>query len=82
MRTIILLGFLFINSILFSQSFNEAIESKKLGATREFTITLPKYYEQDTQKKYPILLILDGEYLSSPFEGVLKYGNYWDDLQK
>ena len=40
----------------------------------------PPSYESNPEKKYPTLLILDGEYLLDPFDGVLKYGNYWDDL--
>lgn len=58
----------------------DTIISKKLNEPREITITLPASYGQDTSKKYPLLVLLDGEYLVDPFIGALKYGAYWDDL--
>ncbi|NJM78436.1 MAG: alpha/beta hydrolase [Flavobacterium sp.] len=80
MKKRLFLLFVLITSISFSQRITESIQSKKLGETREFTVSLPVNYEFDVDKKYPILVLLDGEYLLSPFEGTLKYGNYWDDL--
>jgi predicted alpha/beta superfamily hydrolase len=41
---------------------------------------LPKSYEKETKRKYPLLVLLDGDYLYSTFQGTLTYGNYWDDL--
>ena len=41
---------------------------------------LPFSYAQNKTKKYPLLIILDGDYLLDPFEGALKYGAYWDDM--
>ncbi|MDP5028188.1 MAG: alpha/beta hydrolase-fold protein [Flavobacterium sp.] len=64
---------------LFAQKTTETIESKKLG-TRTFTVVTPASYEANPEKSYPTLLILDGEYLLDPFEGIIKYGSYWDDL--
>jgi predicted alpha/beta superfamily hydrolase len=80
MRTAVFLFLSFLTQLLFSQEIPESIYSKKLGEVRTFTITLPANYESSPNKKYPTLLILDGEYLASPFKGILKYGNYWDDL--
>ncbi|BCY27977.1 alpha/beta hydrolase-fold protein [Flavobacterium okayamense] len=80
MRSALLLLLTFVTNMVFSQTFEETIDSKKLGGSRNFSVTLPPYYEQNVDKKYPTLLILDGEYLSAPFNGILKYGNYWDDL--
>lgn len=80
MRTALFLFLSLITNFGFSQTFLESIDSKKLGETREFKVTLPSGYEQNTEKKYPILVVLDGEYLSSSFTGILKYGAYWDDL--
>jgi predicted alpha/beta superfamily hydrolase len=34
----------------------------------------------NTDKKYPLLIVLDGDYLFDPFQGALNYGAYWDDL--
>ena len=80
MRTAVFLFLSFLAQLGFSQAIPESINSKKLGEERTFTITLPANYESSPDKKYPTLLILDGEYLASPFQGILKYGNYWDDL--
>ncbi|HEX8563802.1 MAG TPA: alpha/beta hydrolase-fold protein [Flavobacterium sp.] len=78
-----LLGLLIclITSGAFSQTkFTDTITSKKLGQDREITIALPPSYERNTEKKYPLLLLLDGDYLLDPFLGNLNYGAYWDDI--
>ncbi|CAM3979625.1 MULTISPECIES: alpha/beta hydrolase [Flavobacterium] len=80
MKTKLFLLLALITNSVFSQRVNETIQSEKLEETRAFTVSLPSNYEFDTDKKYPILVVLDGEYLLNPFEGTLKYGNYWDDL--
>mgnify|MGYP003623704132 CR=1 FL=1 len=38
----------------------KTIQSKVLGAERQYSIFLPKSYEVDTNKKYPILYLLHG----------------------
>ena len=63
-----------------SQIINDTITSKKLGETRSITISVPESYKSNPKKSYPLLVLLDGDYLLDPFLGVLKYGNYWDDL--
>ena len=78
MKQIVL--FLFFSTSLFSQKTIESFESNKLGATREITIGLPASYEKNPNKKYPILVLLDGDYLFDPFYGALNYGAYWEDL--
>lgn len=75
----VLLLLLFSTSV-FSQKTTESFVSNKLGASREITIGLPVAYEQNPTKKYPILILLDGDYLFDPFFGALNYGAYWEDL--
>lgn len=75
----ILVTFLLTNS-LFSQKTVEAFPSEKLNETREITIITPDSYEGNKDKKYPLLVVLDGEFLLNPFYGVFSYGAYWDDL--
>lgn len=66
---------------LFSQKkIMDTISSKKLKEFREITIVLPASYDKNPAKKYPLLLLLDGDYLLDPFQGALSYGAYWDDL--
>lgn len=70
----------FFSSTLFSQKTIELFDSNKLGESREITIGLPASYEKNTTKKYPVLILLDGDYLFDPFYGDFNYGAYWDDL--
>lgn len=79
MKSPILFVALLFNLCLFAQRTPETIQSKKLG-TRTFTVVTPPSYQTSPEKSYPTLLVLDGEYLLDPFEGILKYGSYWDDL--
>ena len=74
-----LLLILLVTTSFFAQRIPESIKTKKIG-TRTFTVVTPPSYEASPAKKYPTLLLLDGEYLLDPFEGILKYGSYWDDL--
>jgi len=73
-----LLGFLSIAS--FSQVKIINYNSDKLQEKREIYVSLPASYEKNPTKKYPLVLLLDGDYLLNPFEETLKYGAYWDDL--
>ena len=59
---------------------NDTLSLNKSSVKRSITISLPASYKNDKSRSYPLLIVLDGDYLAAPFEGVLKYGNYWDDL--
>ncbi|MBC7525225.1 MAG: alpha/beta hydrolase [Flavobacterium sp.] len=80
MKKIILFLLLTFSISGFSQKFRDSILSKKLDKYRELTISLPSSYNRDSKKSYPLLVLLDGDYLFDPFQGALSYGNYWDDL--
>jgi len=75
---IALLGLFSISS--FSQIKIINFQSNKLQEKRELYISLPASYEKNPTKKYPLLILLDGDYLLNPFIGTLTYGAYWDDL--
>ncbi|MFY8110462.1 MAG: alpha/beta hydrolase [Flavobacterium sp.] len=73
--------FLLLLSIPFyAQIKTESFDSEKLAEKRAFTISLPPSYEKNITKKYPILLLLDGDFLFDPFYGAISYGSYWDDF--
>jgi predicted alpha/beta superfamily hydrolase len=72
--------FTLISITVFSQKKFDNIQSEKLGQERRITIGLPASYEANPEKKYPVLYLLDGDYLFDPFSGALSYGAYWDDL--
>jgi len=78
MKQALLLFFFSIS--LFAQKSTEIFQSRKLDESREITISLPPSYENNPSKKYPVLLLLDGDYLFEPFQGAIKYGEYWDDI--
>lgn len=64
----------------FSQKITDTIHSQKLGEDRVIQLSVPENYKKNPGKKYPLLVLLDGDYLFDAFDGALKYGNYWDDL--
>lgn len=76
-QTLLLLLF---SIAVFSQKKTEAFKSSSLGETREISISLPFSYENNPTKQYPLLVLLDGEYLFDAFNGAISYGTYWDDL--
>jgi uncharacterized protein len=80
MKYTTLMLFLLTSVPLFSQIKMDEIASKKLNATRKLRILTPPSFGQDKNKKYPLLLVLDGEYLVDPFAGNLEYGYYWDEM--
>ena len=80
MRKIILSLLFFISFQSYSQKITDTIVSQKLKEDREFTVSLPESYAKNKTKKYPVLVLLDGDYLLDPFQGALNYGAYWDDL--
>ncbi len=80
MKKIVLLFLILCCSSVFSQRITDTIHSQKLKADRVYTISLPLSYNKDKNKKYPLLILLDGEYLFDAFDGNFAYGNYWNDL--
>jgi predicted alpha/beta superfamily hydrolase len=75
---IAVLGFFSISC--FSQIKIINFESAKLQEKRELYISLPASYEKNPTRRYPLLILMDGDYLLNPFTGTLVYGAYWDDL--
>ena len=81
MKKILLLFVLVFSISSFSQKkITDTIYSKKLNEKREIFISLPPSYEKNKSQKYPLLVLLDGDFLFSAFNGALSYGYYWDDL--
>jgi predicted alpha/beta superfamily hydrolase len=80
MKNITLFLLFLVSFPSFSQRVKEEIESKKLNAFREIIVETPPSYQTDKNRKYPLLLLLDGQYLFDPFSGILSYTSYWNDL--
>jgi len=79
-KLLLLLVCLCVNQVLFAQVIYEDFNSKKLGETRKLKIHLPRNYETNTEKRYPIVLVLDGDYLFEPVAGNVDYFSYWEDM--
>ncbi len=80
MKKIILFLFFICSNAIFSQKITDTISSKRLNEEREITIGLPPSYDKNPNQKYPVLVLLDGDFLFNAFQGALSYSNYWDDL--
>ena len=58
----------------------ETFQSSLLGDEREIKIQLPRDYEANTDKVYPIIVVLDANYLFEPVAGNADYFGYWEDM--
>ena len=80
MKRILLILYVLCSINTYAQKTIEEVFSPKLNENREITVGLPASYLKNPDKKYPLLVLLDGDYLFDPFQGALNYGAYWDDL--
>jgi predicted alpha/beta superfamily hydrolase len=63
-----------------SKVIYEEFSSYRLGETRRLKIQLPRDYETNTEKSYPIVIVLDANYLFEPVAGNVDYFGYWEDM--
>ena len=71
---------IFSFSIVNAQTIYKEYPSEKLGETRQVKIQLPRNYEENTDKSYPLFLVLDGDYLFEAVAGNVDYYSYWEDI--
>jgi len=77
----LLLICLFIAPNLFTaQTIYKTIQSSKIGEERNLKIQLPRNYEKNKEKSYPVLIVLDGDYLFEPVAGNVDFYSYWEDI--
>ena len=79
-KIILILSLLLAINAISQTTVKDTLTMNKTSKKRSITISLPASYDKEKTKTYPLLIVLDGDYLTAPFEGVLRYGNYWDDL--
>lgn len=65
---------------LSSQVIYEEFNSSKLGESRKLKIQLPRNYDQNPDKVYPIVLVFDADYLFEPVAGNVDYYSYWEEM--
>ena len=71
---------LFFVTSLQSQAIYETIDSYKLDGERELKIQLPRNYDSESKRSYPLVIVLDGDYLFEPVAGNIDYQAYWEDI--
>jgi len=78
------LAFLFVLffsiSTIQSQVIYHPLQSSKLGETREIKVQLPRGYDANTDKSYPVIVVLDGDYMFEAVAGNVDYYSYWEDM--
>ena len=63
-----------------AQAIYETIDSYKLNGKRDLKIQLPRNYDQEANRTYPLVIVLDGDYLFEPVTGNIDYQAYWEDI--
>jgi hypothetical protein len=79
-KKLLILLVLIVPNLFIGQTIYKNLKSSKLGEERELKIQLPRNYDQNKEKKYPILVVLDGDYLFEPVAGNVDYYSYWEDI--
>lgn len=67
-------------NVISAQTIHTTLQSSKLGETRGLKIQLPRNYEENKDKSYPVMIVLDGDYLFEPVAGNVDYYSYWEDI--
>lgn len=79
-KKLLLLTFLSFTTSFQAQVIYETINSSKLGTERELKIQLPRNYENNPEKRYPVIIVLDGDYLFEPMAGNVDLYSYWEEM--
>ncbi len=69
-----------MSSFAQSKIIYEEIQSSRLDEFRRLKIQLPRDYEENLDKSYPIVIVLDANYLFEPVAGNVDYFSYWEDM--
>ena len=57
---------------LYVSKINDTILSKYLNEKRPIEIQLPRSYDVELDKKYPLIIVLDGDYMFNITAGIFK----------
>lgn len=79
-RICLFLLFIIVYQLAKAQVMVETIYSEKLQQERQLKILLPKGYSDTDKKAYPIIVVLDGDYLLELVSGNTDYYSYWEDI--
>lgn len=78
-RFLLLLITLVLSNTLTAQTIYKEINSEKLGESRQLKIQVPRNYDT-SDKKYPVVVVFDGDYLFEIVAGNVDYAAYWEDM--
>lgn len=67
-------------SMSVAQIIFEDFYSEKLNEDRKLKILLPKGYSDNDKKAYPIVLVLDADYMFELVAGNTDYYSYWEEI--
>tara|TARA_S200000501_G_scaffold142103_1_gene134177 strand:- start:4460 stop:5638 length:1179 start_codon:yes stop_codon:yes gene_type:complete len=59
---------------------NDTIKSNFLNERRAIEIQLPRSYETDVMKNYPLIIVMDGDYMFNLVSGTVDYLSFWGDI--
>ena len=80
-KLVLLLGLMFFQTYLVEAQIEYLeIDSKILKDTRQVKIQLPRNYDAESKKTYPLIFVFDGDYLFEPVAGVVDYLSYWEEI--
>lgn len=83
MKRLLLLSacfFMALSTLAQSKVIYEEFASSKLDETRKLKIQLPRDYDENIDKVYPIIVVMDANYLFEPVAGNVDYFSYWEDM--
>lgn len=64
----------------FAQVIYETFNSDRIEGSRDLKIQLPRNYDPESKLQYPLIIVLDGDYLFEPVVGNIDFQAYWDDM--
>ncbi len=80
MKRSFLLLFLIVSGFLSAQIEYQEFDSQRIGQKRQLKIQLPNNYDADIEQYFPLIIVLDGDYLFEPVAGSVSYHSHWEDM--
>jgi len=71
---------IFCSNFVDAQVIYEEFASDRIEGSRGLKIQLPRNYDPESKKQYPLIIVLDGDYLFEPVTGNIDFQSYWDDM--
>lgn len=64
----------------FSQIRYIELDSEYLEESRRVKLQLPRNYEKNKKKSYPVVFVFDADYLFEPVAGMVDYLSFWEEI--